>query len=385
MLLMVLRRHFRFRAYLTGLGPSSLCLLATLMGLACSDRENNSSQSDPNRARQLGPSRDSAQELGAASALPPLPERVVARVNGVEIPRRALDELLDAKRRKYTRFGQEMPMSGERGHRRQLMERLIVHTIFAQATEKAGLEIDAERLQEKLENAKRKVQMPWNSYLMNLGESEQSYLELLREELREEALAVGQGPVELSSQTIDRELEAFLKFTAQDPQQTRRRVAHILIAFEPGGGGSAKTTEREHSSLAGESAMALAQEVQGRASKAGSSFAELARQYSTSPSAFTGGQMGVFTAEQLPTELAKVVFALPVGEVSSPIKTDFGIHIIKVLAEYEKGDLNSAFRPEIVDKLRDKAIKERGRKLRMKLRGEAKVEDYVNSLPPSSR
>ncbi|MCT8139492.1 peptidylprolyl isomerase [Anaerobacillus sp. CMMVII] len=63
----------------------------------------------------------------------------------------------------------------------------------------------------------------------------------------------------------------------------------------------------------------------------GEDFAELAQEYSIDPgSGANGGSLGSFERGRMVPEFEKAAFALEVGEISEPVQSDFGYHIIKV-------------------------------------------------------
>ena len=70
--------------------------------------------------------------------------------------------------------------------------------------------------------------------------------------------------------------------------------------------------------------------------KDGGDFAELAKEYSTEPVAQqTGGDLGWFGPGKMVQEFDDAVFALPEREISEPVKTSFGFHVIEVLESRE--------------------------------------------------
>jgi tetratricopeptide (TPR) repeat protein len=87
----------------------------------------------------------------------------------------------------------------------------------------------------------------------------------------------------------------------------------------------------------------------------GADFAELAKEYSTCPSAEGGGDLDWFTRGRMVAEFEEAAFALQVGEMSGIVKTEFGYHIIKVT---DRKEAHTPTLDEIKDQVRDDYIQE---------------------------
>ncbi len=75
--------------------------------------------------------------------------------------------------------------------------------------------------------------------------------------------------------------------------------------------------------------------------EAGAGFEELARAHSEDPSAArNGGQLGFIAKGQFVKPFEEKAFGLAVGELSGPVRTQFGYHLIKVFAERSKENLD---------------------------------------------
>lgn len=94
------------------------------------------------------------------------------------------------------------------------------------------------------------------------------------------------------------------------------KAQHILIDFD----GDEETS------------LARAREIREKIVSAEQSFADLAKEYSSDPSAQNnGGDLGFFDKTRMVPEFSEAAFSLKPGDVSEPVKTQFGWHIIQTL------------------------------------------------------
>jgi peptidyl-prolyl cis-trans isomerase D len=104
--------------------------------------------------------------------------------------------------------------------------------------------------------------------------------------------------------------------------EEQRQASHILIAVDAGSDAEAKRKAR-----------AKADDIYRQAKDAPGRFAELAKQHSQDPSsAAKGGNLGYFGRGVTPQAFEDAVFRLKVGELSPPVESVDGFHIIQLLA-----------------------------------------------------
>ena len=130
-----------------------------------------------------------------------------------------------------------------------------------------------------------------------------------------------------------------------------------------------KTAEASHILVkTKEEAEAIKKELDG-----GADFAKLAKEKSLDTgSAQNGGSLGQFTPGQMVKEFDEKVFSMKPGEISDPVKTQFGYHIIKL--DKISNDFNSA-----KDAVKEAVIRDKFKEYNDKLEKDAKVKRLVNT------
>lgn len=105
--------------------------------------------------------------------------------------------------------------------------------------------------------------------------------------------------------------------------------------------------------------------------KGGADFTELAKKSSDGPSAQTGGDLGYFSRGQMVKPFEDAAFALQKGQISEPVQTEFGWHVIKV--EDKRNRPLPSFE-EVKDQLLASLIQNKLKTVVQDLRSTAKVE-----------
>jgi len=245
-------------------------------------------------------------------------DRVAATVNEGVVLQSELDEqmIIIAGRMR----AQNVELPPQNVMRKQVLDRLVLQELQIQRANRAGIKVS----DETLNNALSDVATQNNIKLADLPEALASqgieyagYREQLRKELAMQILR--QRDVISRINVSPREIDQFVERQKKMPSSSSEyNVSHILIAVP-----QAATPDEL------ETATKKADEVYQKAT-AGDDFARLAVQYSNSQTALEGGSLGWRKGPELPTFLAEVIATMKAGDVTQPMRTPSGYHIIKL-------------------------------------------------------
>lgn len=151
--------------------------------------------------------------------------------------------------------------------------------------------------------------------------------------------------------------EATLKayYDQHKAEYDEAKARHILIRFK----GSPVPAKAGQKDLTDEEALAKAKDLRDKIVK-GADFAGLAKAESDdSGSGANGGELGGFGHGRMVKEFEQVAFSLPIGEVSEPVKSQFGYHIIQVESrgsksfDEVKAQIETKLKPDLAKKAVD--------------------------------
>ena len=235
---------------------------------------------------------------------------VVAKVNGTEIRQGDLNIAAED-------LGANLPPMSEDSKRDYLIKYVSDIMLAAKAAEAKNV-ADSADFKQRLAFARNKMLM--------------------------ESLLLSTGKAAVSEDELQR---VYQEASKQMGQEEEVRARHILVE-----------TEDE----ANEIVSAL---------KNGADFAELAKQKSKDPGASEGGDLGYFTKDQMVPEFSEVAFKMSPGQLSNPIKTQFGWHVI--LLEDKRVRQAPPFE-EVKGQIENYVVRKAQADLITKLRSDAKVE-----------
>jgi peptidyl-prolyl cis-trans isomerase C len=243
--------------------------------------------------------------------------------------------------------------------RKEAMELMIEQVLVKQAAEREGIEADPAEVNRNIEELRSvfKTELSWQAKLQDEGYTEESfrrhvgrmiasktYLDRIR------ADAADVSDAELERYYRDNEYRLTL------PEQVR--VRHILLTWKPLG------TQDDRAAIRRQMDPILE-----RASN-GEDFAALATEFSDDYATRTsGGDTGLFHRGQMVPEFEAAAFALEPGEISDPVETVYGVHILKLEERRESrllplDEVREGLRDHVREEKMETAVKEKIEELR---------------------
>ncbi|MCS7006194.1 MAG: peptidylprolyl isomerase [Thermoleophilia bacterium] len=313
----------------------------------------------------MRPLRTTAAVLGAMLALAAsgcggsegVPEGAVAVVNGVEITKAELDELIGIAKKAYEAQDREFPRVGTPEYQsiqQQYLAYLVQREEFEQEAEKLGVEVTERDIDRAFAEVVRTRYDGDRAELEKALADQGLTIATFRETLR--ASVLSQKLFEAVTKDVRVGEDEILLYYTQNQAQYQtpdsRDVRHILIA-EKGSDGQVDYARSKEK----------ADEIY-RQLRAGADFAELARRKSADPGSKDQGGKLTISRGQTVAAFDKTAFSLPVNGLSRPVRTEYGYHVIQALSPVRKGrttkldDVRESIRQTLLQERRNERMRE---------------------------
>jgi len=243
-----------------------------------------------------------------------VPADAVAVVDGEEISRSDYEALSTQAKKSYANQKREFPAAGSQEFqtlRNQAVQFLVQREQFEQEAGELDVEVTEKQLDARLAQIQKQYfggdKAKYEKQLKEQGLTEQQVRNDIRAQLiSEKIFARVTREVKVTDQQI---ADYYAKNKAQYSQPESREVRHILV----------KTKARADD---------LAAQLES-----GGDFAALAKQFSQDTGSKANGGKLTISKGQTVAPFDKAAFALKKNEISAPVKTEFGFHIIQPLSE----------------------------------------------------
>lgn len=198
----------------------------------------------------------------------------------------------------------------------QVLRSLVDESLEMQEAKRLEVKVDDDEINRQLENIAKRANMTMDQideFLKKNDVSKDSLVEQIKSEIAWQKVIQQQfSPLVTIS---DEEVDDVLKRFKEESDQPRYNVSEILLTYD--------TPDQAQEMMGG--AERLAEQI-----RAGAPFAAVARQFSRSPSAANGGDIGWVHLSQLPREVAPIIEKMGIGEISQPVKTLNGVYLFEL-------------------------------------------------------
>jgi foldase protein PrsA len=298
-----------------------------------------------------------------------VPTNAVAVVDGSTVTRAALDELLTRAKLSYAAQKRSFPKAGTSEYQTlqtQAVAYLVQRQEYASEAEKLGIQVKDTQIAKKVGQV-RKQYFSDNQAKFVQGLKEQGYTEAtLREEIRSQLLTEGiYDKVTAAAKVTDADVKSYYaKNKANYSVPESRAVRHILVK-----------TKAEADRIRAELV-------------SGGDFAALAKANSLDPGSKDQGGKLTVSKGQTVAPFDKAAFSLETNEVSKPVKTQFGYHIIQPLAAVKAGSVTplsqvqDQIRTQLVSQKKNDAVNDWVANVEKEYKG--KVQYAVGFEPPDT-
>lgn len=258
--------------------------------------------------------------LHTASALAQTLDRIVAVVEDDVILETELERETALIGNKLRNSNTMMPP--EFVLRKQVLERMIVDKLQRQLAARSGIQISDETLRNSVADIAARNNLSVDAFKDELTRQGMDY-KAFEDNLRNEIIINQLRGREIGSRVkvTDAEVAHYIETQSKagDAGISKYHVGHILISVPSGASSSAIQKARE-----------TAEQVVAEL-RSGKDFRQTAVSMSNDDNALKGGDLGWRTLGQMPTLFADVVPGMAQGDVSDPIRSPSGFHIIKML------------------------------------------------------
>jgi len=248
--------------------------------------------------------------------------RVVAVVNNEPITSTELQQYMVRAKRQVAKQGVQIP---EDELRQQVLEQMILEKLQLQVAKRMGITVDDTAIDRAIEDIARRNNMTLDALKQALAADGITF-EQFREQIRREMTIARLRDREMEGRVMvsDAEVDHFLannpdvmrRIEAEAGNVTQTHVRHILV----------RTNQTTNDEAAKAKLLALRERIVN-----GVDFAELAKANSDDGSAFKGGDLGWINPGDTVPQFEEAMNRLAPGEISQPVKTPFGWHLIQVL------------------------------------------------------
>jgi peptidyl-prolyl cis-trans isomerase SurA len=245
-------------------------------------------------------------------------DRIVAIVDQTVVTEQELESRIATVTAQLKKQGTELP--AENILRKQILERLITDTLQIQYAAQTGLKVDDNQLDKTIERIAEQNQMTLTEFSEALAKDGVS-MRKFRSDIRNEITIARLREREVDGRVnvTESEIDNFLTSQAANTEnQDEFEISHILIRTPEEGA-------TEDVQKAKTKVDAAVKELNN-----GKSFAEVSASFSDAPNALEGGRLGWKSGTQMPALFLDALKTMQVGEVSQPLRSPNGFHVLKL-------------------------------------------------------